>query len=150
MAYFLRSLGYGAILILLVVVWGGFVGFAIGSIVSDSMTLAIILMAILIYLPILVIGFRITADLPAAAIGVDKPFLSGWAATVGQSADLIVLALVVIVILGGLGLIGGYVFGSSSVLYAIWAFVFGWFQMMVAVSILTTLYGHYIEKRPLA
>ena len=149
MAYFLRSLGYGAILILLAVVWGGFVGFAIGSIVSDSMTLAIILMAILIYLPILVIGFRITADLPAAAIGVDKPFLSGWAATVGQSVDLVVLALIVIVIFGGLGLIGGYVFGMSSVLYAIWAFVFGWFQMMVGVSILTTLYGHYIEKRPL-
>ncbi len=69
LAYFLRSLGYGAILILLAAVWGGSVGFAVGSIFSDSGTLAIILMALLIYLPLLVIGFRITADLPAAAIG---------------------------------------------------------------------------------
>jgi hypothetical protein len=31
----------------------------------------------------------------------------------------------------------------------VWDFVFGWVQLMVGVSILTTLYGHYIEKRPL-
>ncbi len=82
-------------------------------------------------------------------MGVDKPFLSGWAATADQTADLAVLAVAVVVILVGLGLIGFYVFGNSAELYAIWTFVFGWLQMMVFVSILITLYGHYIEKRPL-
>ncbi len=149
LAYFLRSLGYTAILILLGAVWVGIVVFAFGSIFYDLGTLPVILIVILMYLPILVIALRITAALPAAAIGVVKPFWSGWAATAGGSADLAVLAVVYVVILRGPDLIGDYVFGTSSVLYAIWSFVVGWLQMMIGVSILTTLYGHYIEKRPL-
>ena len=35
------------------------------------------------------------------------------------------------------------------VLLILWQFVTGWLVMMVSVSILTTLYGHYIEGRPL-
>ena len=148
-AYLLRSLGYGLILVVIGAIWGGIVGFIVGSVVGGSPILAMIFMAILIYLPILVIGFRMTCDLPATALGVDRPFMSGWAATAGQTGDLVGLAAVVVVFGLILQLGGFYVFGHAGVLAVIWSLLASWVQMMVGVSILTTLYGHYIEKRAL-
>jgi hypothetical protein len=47
-------------------------------------------------------------------------------------------------------LLGFFVFGRIPVLAQLWQLVIGWPVMMVGLSILTTLYGHYVQKRPLA
>jgi hypothetical protein len=148
-AYFLRSLGYGLILLLVGVVWGGVVGFLVGSLFSTSVVAALTLLAILVYLPLLVIGFRLSCDLPAAALGADMPFFSGWKATAGQSGDIAMLALIIVGSVVVIELIGSYVLGPYAILSFAWSIVTGWVAMMVGVSILTTLYGHYIEKRAL-
>lgn len=148
-AYLLKSLGYGLILIVVGAIWGGLVGLAVGSLLGNSVVLTMIVMAVLIYLPVLVIAFRVSSDLPAAALGVQRPFLSGWAATEGQTGDLVGLAAIAVVFGVGLQLLGGFVFGQIGVLAIIWSLLVGWVQMMVGVSVLTTLYGHYIEKRAL-
>ena len=38
---------------------------------------------------------------------------------------------------------------TGSLFALLWGGAAGWVQLMVSASILTTLYGHYIEKRPL-
>jgi hypothetical protein len=41
-------------------------------------------------------------------------------------------------------------FAGNFALSLIWQCVFGWISVMVGLSVLTTLYGHYIEKRALS
>lgn len=148
-AYFLRGLGYGIILAVVALVWGAVVGFVIGSLMASSPVVGMVLMGLLVYLPVLVIGFRMTADLPAMALGTNSEFLSGWKATEGQTADIAVLALILVVAAIVIGILGFLVFGALGPLAFVWQLVIGWVQMMVGASILTTLYGHYIEKREL-
>ena len=148
-AYFLYSLGYGLILILIGAIWGGIVGFVIVGLLGNSVGLAVLLMGVLIYVPLLIIAFRLTAALPGVALGADISFLSGWNATRGRDVEIAGLGLIVVLIVVVLELVATLIFGNVMALMFLWTFVMGWLQMIVGVSILTTLYGHYIEKRDL-
>lgn len=148
-AYFLRSLGYGLIIVLCGAIWGAIVGFLIGSVFMGSVALMMVLMTILIQLPLVALAFRLTTALPAAALGATTDFWAGWKATEGQTGDFVVLALIAVGATLVLNLIGLYVFSGIMILSLLWTVILGWLQMMVGISILTTLYGHYIEKRPL-
>lgn len=148
-AYFLRSLGYGIILVIIALVWGLIVGFLLGGLILNNPMLGGLLMALLVYLPILVIAFRMTADLPAMALGASSEFMSGWRATEGQTFDIAVMAAILVVAAVVVEMAGAYVFDMMGPVSLVWQLVIGWVQMMVGVSVLTTLYGHYIEKRDL-
>ena len=148
-AYFLRSLGYGIILVVAAVLCGGIVVYVLRWVLMFSWGMALNAMAVLVYPPLLVIAFRLTTGLPGAALGADAPFLAGWNATAGKTGDFIGLALVIVVIIVVLELIGFLVISRIMVLSLIWSFLIGWLRMILGVSILTTLYGHYIEKREL-
>jgi hypothetical protein len=148
-AYFLRALGYAVILIVIGAIWGGIVGFVVGSIFGNSIVLMLILMGLLIYLPVLVISFRMTSDLPSAALDAGHPFMSGWTKTAGATTDLAVMAAIIVVAVVVLGVIASTLLANLPIFGVVWALVMGWVQMMVGVSILTTLYGHYVEKRDL-
>jgi hypothetical protein len=106
-------------------------------------------MAVLVQLPIMYLAFRLTTALPASAIGSGQPFMAGWDATKGASADILVLAVIAVGAHLVLALLGFLVFDRIPVVSLIWNIVVTWLVTMVGVSILTTLYGHYIEKRPL-
>lgn len=148
-AYFLRSLGYAVILVIIGVLWGLVVGFLFGGFIQQSSTTGIFVMGFVVYLPIAVLAFRMTADLPGAALGADHPFGAGFSATAGHTKDIVVMALILVVLAVGIELLAAFIFGRFGILAAIWQIVYGWVQMMVGVSVLTTLYGHYIEKREL-
>jgi hypothetical protein len=75
--------------------------------------------------------------------------MAGWDATKGASADILVLAVIAVGAHLVLALLGFLVFDRIPVVSLIWNIVVTWLVTMVGVSILTTLYGHYIEKRPL-
>ena len=47
-------------------------------------------------------------------------------------------------------LLSFFIFGRIPVIAQLWQLLIGWPVMMVGLSILTTLYGHYVQKRPLA
>lgn len=148
-SYFLYSLGYGLILIVGGAIWGGIVGFIVSGLASGSIGLFLVVMGVLVNLPILVVAFRLTAALPGVALGSDMTFLSGWTATTGRTAEIAGLALVVVLVMVAIQMLAFVILGRIMALSFIWAFVLGWLQMIVGVSILTTLYGHYIEKRDL-
>lgn len=149
LAYFLRSLGYGVIVILAGAVWGAFVGFAFSFVASSSVMLFMLLVTLFAQIPIAAGAFRLAAALPGAALGDERAFMAGWQATAGHSIDILWLSVFAIGAHLILALIGMLVFAHVWLLLAIWQFVTGWLVMMVSVSILTTLYGHYIEGRAL-
>lgn len=147
-AYFLRSLGIGLIVIAAAFVIGLVVSLVAGMLVPPSVV-AGLLMGLLVYVPVVVIALRLSAALPGSALGDDSDFMAGWRATEGKSGDLIGLAVITVALNLALGLIGTYVFSGLPILAIGWDAIVGWFVMMVGISILTTLYGHYVEGRPL-
>ncbi len=91
--------------------------------------------------------FRFAAILPSGAVG--KPIrMTGpggaWQSTSkepGAIATLVVIATVVSLLIQLIGLVPGFGKGIGVALSVIFA--------MVNLSILTTLYGHYVENRPI-
>lgn len=148
-AYLLRSLGYGLILLVVFAVGSTLVMMVLRPVLMGIPWLFMLATAALIYLPVLVIGFRLTADLPGAALGADVPFLAGWRATQGKNGEIAAMAVILIVLALAVEILGTMVFGMIPVVNLLWGLAIGWVQMMVGVSVLTTLYGHYIEKRAL-
>ena len=152
LGYFLRALGIGLICIVLFLLLGfvagligGAIAYATGSILVTS-----IFVAVIVYFPIFVVTYRLSTSLPAPAVADGAgPFMAGWEATKGDTGTFIVLSVISAAILFANGFLSLYVFGGSMVLFLIWTLVFNWLATMVGLSILTTLYSHYVEKREL-
>jgi hypothetical protein len=101
------------------------------------------------YAVIMLVFARLSPILPAAAIGKDLKLKQALAATKGANVDLLVAcgiyATVGIALVLGVGLFDKHL-GGISVLLLIPANLF---LTLLGVSIITTIYGHYFEKRPL-
>ena len=137
----LIAIGAGIALTLVVTIIAAIGGNAGGIIAVPLMTVFWIAMIVVLY--------RLTPILPAAAIGKPLKISEAWDATRG-SGWAIVLVLVLIFIVQFLVQI---VAGLSMMVFAPLGFVFLLLMMLVMtllnVSVLTTLYGHYVEGRPL-
>lgn len=151
LAYFLRALGIGIICILLGIVLGivaGFVAFPFMS-MSGPGIIGLLIIMLVTYFPLALISYRLATSLPSVALDRGGSFMEGWEATKGENGAIIVLALITVLIMFASAVIGIYAFGGSRTLFIVWTLAFNWVAMMVGVSVLTTLYGHYIEKREL-
>jgi hypothetical protein len=98
----------------------------------------------------LVIDYRLGLVLPARAVGQTLSFGDAWAATKGQSGTILVLAIVsalAAVLIDVPAMILGLLPGIGVALALLWTLATGWVKVVVGVSILTTLYGVYVEKR---
>lgn len=149
-AYFLRSL----LIVLIVVVAGAVLGMVVGYLAMTVMMagapiIGFLIIAILVQLPLIFVGFRLATSLPGAALGTEQGFLAGWNATQADWQPILQLSLIMALALWVINLVGYYVFGGFGVGAQIWQIITGWPVMMVGLSVLTTLYGHYIENRPL-
>lgn len=152
-SYFLRALLIVIILIPIAIVLSLVAGLILAGFVRPGASSTVILLGsiifgLLVYLPVFVIGMRLSAALPGAAIGAPKGIGDAWRATAGQLGALVVLAIILTVV----SFVSDYIstlLAGTSVVLLIWSIVFGWISAMVGASILTTLYGHYVEKRAL-
>lgn len=150
LAYFLRSLVIGIVLIVAGAVLGAVIGsLAMGLMTNGAAGLGFLVMALLVQLPLIFLGFRLATALPGAALGVDHGLMAGWNATQSDWKTILQLSVIVALALWVINMIGIFVFGGFGVAALLWQFVTGWFVMMIGLSVLTTLYGHYIEGRPL-
>jgi hypothetical protein len=103
------------------------------------------LFPLLFMIPVFVVLYRVSGSLPGAALGSGVDFWAGWNATKGANLDKLVLVLIffgVSIVLDWLGMIP--VIGIAV------QFIGGWLVLMVGASVLTTIYGHYIEGRDLS
>lgn len=101
---------------------------------------------------LLIIGYRLGLVLPSRAVGQRLTFGEAWAATRGQSGTILVLAIVsaiAAVVINIPAIVLAFLPGIGTILAQIWQLGTGWITLVVGVSILTTLYGVYIEKRNL-
>ncbi len=107
-----------------------------------------LLIVICVIVPVLTFLYRLSTILPGVAVDRDLGFADGWVATTGETPTILILAFlsgVAAIFLGSpLALLP-----EGSILSLLWQVISGWVQMMISASILTTLYGHYIEKRAL-
>jgi hypothetical protein len=94
-------------------------------------------------------GLRLGSVLAGVALEPGHKLLDGWMATRGETPVFLELAFYCAASLAVIDLIGLLVMPGNALLQAVWGFVVQWIITMVGISILTTLYGHYIEKRPL-
>ncbi len=108
-----------------------------------------ILVSLVVFVPAVLLALRLSPLLPAAALGDRLGIGDAWGATNGATGDLLVLAILAVL---GSVLIDLPVLSLMNVmpLAMAWTFVTAWIKTMVGASILTTIYGHYVEGRPLA
>jgi hypothetical protein len=152
LGYFGKSLLIGLILLPLALILG-FVGGGIASGLvhgGGRVVHALLVMGLVVYIPLATIGIRLGAMLPGAALEPGVPVFSGWEATRGATLTILGVVVLSILFTGLLDFIGTRLFQTPmSVPALVYELVKQWVVALVGASILTTLYGHYIEKRPL-
>lgn len=136
------------ILVALVMVVAGFLALALLMSVSGHQVGVSAMLVIPVMLGALTLNWRLATALPGAATGGGRGFAEAWAATRGQWPTLLALSAIYLGAALAVGLLVGLlafipVIGALADLAASWAW------MMVGLSVLTTLYGHYVEGRPL-
>lgn len=147
--------GYSILIALIMVVLGAIIGMVAGLVLgplllSNGPTLVgLLLIGLVVYVPLLVIGYRLSVALPASALGAPLGLGGAWERTKGATGTLLVLGVISVVAAFLLDAPATYVFVPGSVPAIIWSALTQWVFVMVGVSILTTLYGHYVEDRAL-
>jgi len=112
--------------------------------------LGAILISVIIISIALIVGYRLGLVLPSRAIGQRLTFGESWAATKGQNATILVLAVVsalAAVVIDIPAMVLAFLPGIGGILAMLWRLATGWVTILVGVSILTTLYGVFVEKR---
>lgn len=150
LAYFGYSLLIGLIMIPVAFVLTFLVSIIVAPLLMSGgpNLFGLIVVGLLVYIPLIVIAYRFSVVLPAAALEESLGLGGAWERTKGTTGTIIVLA---ICSAGGFLVVNLPLFWMSptSLFATVWSFFSGWIVVMVGVSILTTLYGHYVEERPL-
>lgn len=142
-------LGRTILLALITMVLAIPVGFVLGFVLLGSQSLVMLFIGgVLTWLALGWVAMRLSLVLPSRA--VDKPLTFGesWAATAPASGGILMIVLVLGVLNVLLGWLIPAVFGSN-ILAALLGLAVQWFTAMLGLSVLTTLYGHLVERRPL-
>jgi hypothetical protein len=142
-AYFGRSILIGLILIGVMVVSAIPLIIGLVGVVGASVFALGTIFAMFVF-------YRLCAVLPATAMGKPITMKEAWIATDGTTGTIITL---VICMFGGalLMIVPTALFASiSPVLGIVCMLVAQWFFMMFGISIFTTFYGYFIEKRELS
>ena len=150
-SYLLRSVGIFFICVVLAIPLGLVV--ALGVAIFDPFEaprLFEFLVWVFFVLPISYVSYRLSAALPASAVDTRGPLTQGWTATEGAKSAILVVSIITTASLSALPYLASTISNERFVLALIWEVFYGWAVMMIGLSILTTLYGHYVEGRPLA
>lgn len=142
------------VLVIFVVAFFGSIAIAaIGFILSAALgTIGAVVLGLAslgIWVAIAWIAFRISLILPAAALGHRMGYRESWEATrsVGRDLFVLMILLFVVSIIIQLAVSGvGFVLPFVSVILAVLQGAFG---ALLYVSVLSTLYGHLVQGRPL-
>lgn len=146
LAYFGRGLQFGLLFVLAWMVGLGLIMLMMSTVGSNPV---IIVPAMLVGLSILLmVSYRLAPLFPGAALGEPVGFAEAWMSTRGSGWQMLLLAV--------LSAIGNYVLDlpfemlRGDVLIIAWSLVSGWIKLMVGISILTAIYGVYVEGRDIA
>jgi hypothetical protein len=144
LGYLGRSIMIGILVVLGVVVVSIPVGIISIGLPGLAGVMSLLLIGLAAYL-----FFRLGVMLPAAALGEKLPLGEAWEATKGESGTILTLALIVVGASIVIQLPSWFNDDPSSVINIVYSLVVNWFATIIGISVLTTLYGHFIEKRPI-
>jgi hypothetical protein len=153
MGYFGTSVLIGLLILPVALVLMIIVGVIVAPVMGGGQMAPTFLMGavigLLVYVPVGTVLMRLSAALPGVALEPGVSVFAGWRATAGQTFTI--MGVVLLGVIGGLvlGLPNLFLFPPGSIAALIWQFATQWVMVMVGASILTTLYGHYVEGRPL-
>jgi hypothetical protein len=149
-----RRIGAYALRVILLVVLLLAIGFLVMTPIflitgaKDGAGILKVILGLVAWLFLNIAAWRFSTALPAAALDRGEGFGAAWSATQGEWPAMLVLVVGFGLISFLCGLIGGLL-AIVPVVGMVANLVLNWFLGMLGLSILTTLYGHYIEKRPL-
>ncbi|MDB5507443.1 MAG: hypothetical protein JWR75_2081 [Devosia sp.] len=109
---------------------------------------AVLIFPVIVFI-LMVVLYRLALILPAAAIKRPLRLGEAWNATRGASGDILALAFISAIAALVISIPSMMLVGSLRPLGIIWEAATSWLALLVGVGIITTLYGHYIEGRPL-
>jgi hypothetical protein len=144
MGYLGRSVMIGLLVILGVVVASIPVGLISIGLPALAGVMSLILIGFAAYL-----FFRLGVMLPAVAMGNRLTLSETWDATKGESATILTLAMIVVGASIVIQLPSWFNEDPSSIINLVYSIVVNWFATIIGISVLTTLYGHFVEKRPI-
>lgn len=144
MGYLGRSILIGVLIVLGMMVLSIPVGIISIGLPALSGIMSLILIGAAAYL-----FFRLGVMLPAAALGEKLTLGDTWDATKGQSSTILVLALIVVGASIVIQLPSWFNDDPRSVINVVYSLVVNWFATIIGISVLTTLYGHFVENRPI-
>jgi len=149
LGYFLRGVLIFVVCMFMLIILG-LVLAIIGAIIEDRSVIVglVSVGSVLILFPMLIVGFRLSTILPAAALGKKLSLKEAWKSTKGSTGAIVVIALISAV-LSIPSILLQPLLMSSSIFSLIWSCTFGWVMTMLGISLLTTFYGHYVEGRAL-
>jgi len=116
---------------------------------AGSATVSGLILFALLWLPVTYISYRISPILPSAALQERIALKEAWYATGTSGVAFLVLAVASVLAVWILNLPVTLLARASTFLAFVWAFAVQWAVLLVGVSVLTTIYGHYVEKRAL-
>lgn len=154
-SYLVRLIVISLIAIAIIIPSGLLLVRIIGAAFSSGVIWPLLILGIGLSILLTAFFTRLSVSLPSLAIGEPITLGKGWGSMAGKWGTLIVLALIMM----GLQMIVGQILDaimlSTSLppfAYILMMFVYVayyWLVTMLSLSILTTLYGHYVQGRPL-
>ena len=148
--YALKSLLIGVIVFVTLFIPIALLSALAASARSAATSPVLMFVPLLALVAIFVISQRLGVILPAAAIGKPLRIGEAWAATRGKLGTIVLLTIIWAVCSFGLNL-PKQLFQTGPLVLPFqfgWGLITGWLDLMVGVSILTTLYGVFVEGRP--
>ena len=150
----LRYLGIGLLLMLILALAAiplvVLVTFIVGPMALATQNLAAMLaFGVLVFVPITYLGLRLSPILTAAALEEKLPLREAWYRTGASGGAIFVLTLLAIAGSFLLNLPAAVLVQGLSGLAFLYAFLSTWLVLLLSTSLITTIYGHYIEDRPL-
>jgi len=144
MGYLGRSILIGVLVVLGVMVLSIPIGIISIGLPGLAGIMSLILIGAAAYL-----FFRLGIMLPAAALGEKLTLGETWDVTKGRSSIILVLALIVVGASVIIQLPSWFNDNPSSIINVVYSLVVNWFATIIGISVLTTLYGHFVENRPI-
>ncbi|MCC5969928.1 MAG: hypothetical protein JJU15_08255 [Pararhodobacter sp.] len=152
-SYIVGGVIFVLVLIVVAIPFGILAGLIAAPLMTSPVTgSAIVSGAILFavfWLPVTYFSYRISPILPSAALQQRLPLKEAWYATGTSGAAFLVLAVASLLAVWLANLPVTLLAHVSTFLAFVWAFLVQWAVLLVGVSVLTTIYGHYVEKRAL-
>ncbi len=150
LAYFFTSILLGLIIAFVAMIVGMISGVILAGLVSlQNGPVLQLLLQIMVMGPVIYVFYRLSLSLPAAALGQPVGIGESLKLTKPASGAIIQLMVIGLIAVGVLKLPSLFNSDPSSLLNLVYTHVIGWFIMMGSISVLTTLYGVYAEKREL-